>query len=71
MAGLSNSSKPLVPQASSSNRQPDTAPGMVTVCGETASGGVAPATPIASSEAAAADRPEPLTATTLSPPAGA
>src|SRR5258708_4264629 len=71
MAGRSNSSKPFVPYASSSNCQPETAPRIVTPCGEVSSGGVGPAALIASSEAAAAERPEPLTATTLPPPGGA
>src|SRR6202042_1572313 len=41
------------------------------VGGETLSGGTGPSPLIASSETAAPDRPEPLTATTLPPPAGA
>ena len=43
---------------------------MVTPCGDVSSGGAEPAVRIASSEAAPADLPEPLTATTL-PPGGA
>ena len=71
MAGCSTWSSPIVPCAPSSASHAETAPGMVTVCGEVFSSASMPRSSNQSMLAAAQARPEPFNATTLSVPPGA